>query len=90
MKKKKGLFAIPIISGIFLAIMWSGPHLHTFDLSIKDGDVKGSIELSKEDHEEESTEDVENHDWQRNITWGIGALNGLLGIALISKKILNK
>ena len=88
-KSNKRLLAIPIISSLILMGIWFGPHLHKLDISIEDGDITGSIELSKDDHEEPQADEPEK-DWQQLVTWGIGALNGLFGVLLIGKKILGK
>ena len=88
-KSNKKFLAIPIISGLILMGIWFGPHLHKLDISIEDGDITGSIELTAEDHEEPQA-DATDKDWQQLVTWVIGALNGLFGVLLIGKKILSK
>lgn len=92
MKKRtnKKLLAIPIISGIILAGVWFGPHIHKFDLSIEDGEMSSTIELSSEPHEEPQAAAAPEKDWQQLVTWGIGALNGLFGALFIGKKIFTK
>jgi hypothetical protein len=88
-RQQNKLIAIPIISGLIIAGVWFGPHIHRFNLSLEDGEFKSSIEISADDHEE-SVAATPEKDWQKTVTWGIGALNGLFGVILLGKKIISK
>jgi hypothetical protein len=61
-----------------------------FDLSVRDGEFKSSIEITSEDHSEDAAAATPEKDWQKTVTWAIGALNGLFGALLVGKKIISK
>jgi hypothetical protein len=86
-KSTKMYIYIPIISAIVLLGIWAVPGLDKFKLSVEDGVIESEIALSLP---EETVAAVPEKDWQKTITWGIGALNGLFGVVLLGKKILGK
>jgi hypothetical protein len=90
-KNKKKLIYIPIISGLIVLGIWAGPSLEKFNFSVEDGEIKSEISLTMpEESVAASPAATPEKDWQKMVTWGIGALNGLLGVVLVGKKIFEK
>ena len=81
---KKKIWLIPVQSGLILL----GINLEKFAFSVEDGQIKSEFELSI--IEEPQAAAAPTTDWQELVTWGIGALNGLLGLVYLGKKIFNK
>ena len=89
-KKNKKLIAIPIISGLILLGIWAGPTLEKFNFSVEDGEITSEIALTLPEAAEETVAATDEKDWQKTVTWGIGALNGLFGAVLIGRSIFKK